>query len=261
MTWYDDEIAGPMGYKYCVLFDCARDALRAWPRGVSFPGNICRSVFEARSDALLEEVNQETGLATYSPTHLYGYQSSAGEGFSLSLDPLMTGWIRQLKTESAIVSFGRKKMLSIGYGGAFLTNNESLCNEMADKGHWNGYYTQWLLQATDRFHDHIQKRWEVAGWWDRYLGDTLTRIPGEQIMPWRVMRRAKDFRQRQEIASELRDAGIDVGICYPPLEGSNVWGDTVLNFFCTDILKLDVQRACHVIKQVVNPAYRIGIDG
>ncbi len=263
MTWYDDEIAGPMGYEYCVLFDCARDALRAWPHAISLPGNICRSVYLARPNAQLEEVDQKTGLALFSPTHLYGYQSlSRDESFKLSLDPLMTGWIRQLKTESAIVSFGRKKMLSIGYGGAFLTNNESLCNEMADKGHWNGYYTQWLLQATDRFHDHIQKRWEVADWWDRYLGDSLTRIPGEQIMPWRVMRRAPNHDIRGQLVDALRSAGIDVGTNYAPLEGRNEWGDTVLNFFCTPGMhKLDVQRAGDVIKQVVNPAFRIGIDG
>ncbi len=128
--WCHDEIAESMGYTYCVLFDCARDALKAYPHGICLPGNICRSVYQTRPDAILEEVNQNTGLATYSPTHLYGYQSPAGDGFKLSLDPLMTGWVRRLKTESAIISFGRKKVLSIGYGGAFLTNNRSLAEEM-----------------------------------------------------------------------------------------------------------------------------------
>ena len=136
-----------MGYEYCALFDCARDALRAYPYGVCFPGNICFSVYYARPDAMLEEVDQTTGLAKYSPTHLYGYQSPAGKGFKLSLDPLMTGWVRRLKTESAIISFGLKKTLSIGYGGAFLTNNGSLAGFMRGMGHWNEAYTEPLMTA------------------------------------------------------------------------------------------------------------------
>ncbi len=252
VAWYDDEIAGPMGYEYCVLFDCARDALKAWRYGVVLPGNICREVYRARPDALLEEVDQTTGLARYCTVHLYGYQSPA-EGITLGLDPLMTGWVRQLKTESAIVSFGRKKMLSIGYGGAFLTNNEAIYDEMKEKGRWNSYYTAHLLNAIIGFHDHIQQRWEVAHWWDRYLDDSLIRIPGEQLMPWRAMRRASDWGERQNVVNHLRDAGIDVGTNYPPLEGNNEWGDTVLNFFCTPgTHKGDVQRATDIIKQVVH---------
>ena len=253
MSWEDIEIAGPMGYEHCVLFDCARDALRAYPHGVSLPGNICPSVYKARPDATLEEVVQTTGLAKYSPTHLYGYQSPAGEHFALALDPLMTGWVRRLKTESAIISFGLKKMLSIGYGGAFLTNNRGLAEVMEEKGHWNEAYADPLLTALNNFYDNNCCRWKIVGLWDRYLGDSLIRIPGEQLMPWRVIRRATDVDQRDAIVRALRAQGHDVGTNYQALEGSNEWGDTVLNFFCgPDIEKAEIQHACRVIKRVVN---------
>ena len=252
MSWAGDEIANSMGYEYCVLFDCARDALKAYPYGICLPGNICPSVYESRPDSMLEEVDQSTGLAKYSPTHLYGYQSPAGEGFRLSLDPLMTGWVRRLKTESAIISFGLKKMLSIGYGGAFLTNDKSLAEDMEEKGLWNEAYTEPLITALNNFYDNNCCRWKIIGLWDRYLGDSLIRIPAEQLMPWRVMRRAENVDQRTDIVRELRKAGIEVGTNYPALEGSNEWGDTVLNFFCgLDIEKAEIQKACRIIKAVV----------
>ncbi len=241
-----------MGYTYCVGFDCARDALRAYPYGVALPGNVCRSVYEARADALLEEVDQTTGLAKHTPVHLYGYQSPAKDGYKLSLDPLMTGWLRRLKSESAIISFGRKKMLSLGYGGAFLTNDQILVTEMKQRGGWNETYTPHTMRAFDGLADDIDARWEIIDLWDRYLGDTLIRIPREQIMPWRVMRRAWTPFQRFHIVEALRQAGYPIGTNYPPLEGRNEWGDTVLNFFCPpDLEKLEIQKACEIVKRTI----------
>ncbi len=252
VSWADDEIAGPMGYTHCVGFDCARDALRAWPHGVALPKNVCRSVYEARPDASLEEVDQTTGLAKYTPAHLYGYQSPAGVGFKLTLDPLMTGWVRRLKTESAIISFGRKKMLSLGYGGAFLTRDQALAEEMKQRGGWNETYTPHMIRAFDGLADDLDARWEVVDLWDRYLGDCLIRIPQEQLMPWRVMRRAWTPFQRFHIVGALREYGYDVGTNYPPLEGRNEWGDTVLNFFCPPSMeKIEIERATDIVKGAV----------
>ncbi len=256
MPWYNDDLANPMGYEYCVLFDCARDALKAWPFGIALPGNICRSVYQARPDAMLREVDQDIGLATDCPVHLYGYQSPAGQdgSFALSLDPLMTGWIRHLKTDSAIISFGQKKMISLGYGGAFLTNDESLVLEMERDGHWNDRYTVPLMNALDGLVEQINRRWEVMGWWDRYLGDSLMRIPIEQLMPWRVMRRAFTWDNRNAIVRAMREAGYDIGTNYIPLEGSNEWGDTILNFFCTsEMEKATVRKACEIVKRAARP--------
>lgn len=250
MSWYGDKVAHSMGYRYGVLFDCARDALKAWPHNIVLPGNICRSVFLARPDAMLREVSQVTGLAEDAPVHLYGYQSPAAEGFKLTLDPLMTVWVRHLKTESAIISFGRKKILSLGYGGAFLTQNRALAAEMDAKGHWNHHYTEPLIKSLDHLTEHIEHRWEAIRLWDRYLGDSLTRIPQEQLMPWRAMRQADSLVERNSIVYELREAGIDVGTNYPPLTGRNRWGDIVLNFFCSTE-KDEIEKASEIIKRIV----------
>ncbi len=258
-SWSDDEIAGPMGYRHSVLFDCARDAMVAYHditrTPVGLPENICPElvsyVMAHGHEVVFEPISQLTGLAK-SAVHLYGYQAWQ-KGASLSLDPLMTGWVRSLKTESAIISFGHKKMLSIGYGGAFLTDDQGLAGEMAERGHWNSYYSHFLIEAIKGFYDHIQARWETVGLWDKYLGDDLSRISQEQLMPWRVMRRQPaGRRERDGIVSYLRGAGIAVGTNYPPIGGHNEWGDTVLNFFCPPKAeKLEIQRACDVIKKAL----------
>ena len=254
MSWADDEVAGPMGYTYCVGFDCARNAMRAFRevRNWAFliPENICPDVAHAAGGAL-EPIDQVTGLA-HLPVHIYGYQAQHSPYAVISLDPLMTGWVRRLKTESAIISFGRKKMLSLGYGGAFLTNDQALAEGMKEKSHWNEFYTHHLKEAIDRFYDEIDARWEVIGLWDRYLGDTLIRIPGEQLMPWRVMRRAWTAFQRFHIVEALRQAGHPVGTNYQSLANRNEWGDIVLNFFCSPTVKrVEIQEACEIIKRTV----------
>ncbi len=255
MTWKDTEIAYSMGYEHCVLFDCARDAMRAYlevkdSRAFLVPENICPSLADMVQPA---KIDQKTGLSEYA-VHLYGYQAANQSGDPIALDPLMTGWVRHLKTKSAIISFGHKKMLSIGYGGAFLTNDKALAQEMEVRGYWNQSYSDHLLGAINGFYEHIQRRWEAVQLWDRYLGDSLIRIPGEQLMPWRVMRRARDAFQRYNIVYELRKEGIEVGTNYPPLTGSNQWGDTVLNFFCSANKEwwIEIRRACQIVKRTVN---------
>ena len=259
MPWYDDEIAGPMGYKHCVLFDCGRDALKAYLWATqwssSLPENICPAVYQAvKKRVMLCPVNQETGLTDHLSVHLYGYQAyNEAPQTEFALDPLMTGWLRHLKTDSAVISFGHKKMLSLGYGGAFLTNEKVLANDMANatKSHWNECYTQPLLEKLARFPEDIQRRREIVDLWDRYLGDSLIRIPQEQIMPWRVMRRAVNRGQRDNIVGALRQEGFDVGTNYPPIVGHNLWGDTVLNFFCGPTIRWDIQKACEIINGAI----------
>ncbi len=258
MSWKDNEIAGPMGYEYCVLFDCARDAISAYhsiaDKPIALPENICpelASHMEKQDRVIWISIDQQTGLAK-SAVHLYGYQASYVEAV-LAIDPLMTGWVRHLKTPSAIISFGAKKMLSLGYGGAFLTNDPALAYEMdAENGHWNTSYTQPLIEALNCFAGRIDRRREATWLWDRYLGDSLIRIPQEQLMPWRVMRRAHSRDERTAIVIALRTAGFDVGTNYPPLKGRNEWGDTVLNFFPYNIDKTEIQRACELIKRTTD---------
>ena len=254
MSWENDDIANPMGFEYCALFDCARSAMRAYLDVLALefffvPENICPSIADMVTTS---RTDQTTGLCDYA-VHLYGYQGSNRKNVdSIALDPLMTGWLRSLKTDSAIISFGRKKMLSLGYGGAFLTNDRRLFEHVAPHKNWNDYYSDHLRAALQLFHDGIQERWEKIALWDRYLGDTLLRVTAEQIMPWRVMRRAHSLGERNNIVELLRGGGIDVGTNYPPLSGHNTWGDTVLNFFCSpDIEKIEIRQACAIIEGAV----------
>ena len=254
MPWYNDDIANPMGFEYCVLFDCARSAMRTYLEVMDLesflvPENICPSIVDMVTPT---RTDPTTGLCDYA-VHLYGYQGSNRKDVDpIALDPLMTGWLRSLNTNSAIISFGRKKMLSLGYGGAFLTNDRSLFEHIMAGENWNDYYSDRLRAALIIFHDEIQERWEKVDIWDRYLGDTLLRVPKEQIMPWRVMRRAHSLGERNNIVELLRNVGIDAGINYPSLKGHNLWGDTILNFFCSpNIDKADIYQACEIIKGAI----------
>ncbi len=262
MTWADDEIAGKMGYEYCVLFDCARNAISAYQdvteKPLGLPENICPELVshlrERGHKVLFGDVNPLTGLSP-GAVHLYGYQApeNPNQTADLSLDPLMTGWVRHLKTTSAVISFGIKKMLPLGYGAAFLTNDQSLIEEIEPKSHWNDDYSDLLREYLPHLKVWRLQCFDMIALWDRYLGDSLIRIPGEQLMPWRVMRRAGDFVERETIVDELRDSGFEVGTNYPPLQGQNEWGDRVLNFFCSPAVEVtEIQDMCEIIKRVVN---------
>jgi len=128
-----------------------------------------------------------------------------------------------------------------------------LLNEMAPQGHWNERFTDILLERLATFPEDRLAHFDTIALWDRYLGDSLLRIPAEQLMPWRVMRRARSRTEREWIVLRLRGAGFDVGTNYPPLKGRNEWGDTVLNFPCPPNQdKLEIQKACEIIGRVVS---------
>ncbi len=189
MSWADDEIAGPMGYKYAVLYAQARNALEMYPAPLPLPTNICSAAARCARTKTFYEVSSHTGLARELPVHLYGYQ--AGTFGEVALDPLMTGWVVPLQTLSAIISFGRKKMVNACYGGAFLTNDRDLAEKMQPQGffRWNHRFDETVSELLDELPQSRIRRFECIDVWDRYLGDSLTKIPGEQVMPWRVIRR------------------------------------------------------------------------
>lgn len=243
------KLADAMGYEYCTLFDTARNALRAlafetwWP--LPIPSNICPALGREVPRAQLWPVHPETGLAEYLPVQLYGYRCR-GDGYRLDLDPLMTGFLRRPIAEKSIISFGPKKMLDAGGGGALLSNKgfkgkpffpECLRERIEDK-------LKWFARDIERRRDQIET-------WNRYLGDSCIRIPREQIMPWRVMRRIPE--KRDAVVKALRDAGHPVGTNYPPLPGVTDlgainWGLEVINFFPD---WPDVEGACEIIKRTL----------
>lgn len=244
MSWADEKIANPMGYQYAALFPRARDAIWAFAdcwctptRRLMLPSNICSEVVTglSRGQYTLIPVEDTTGLAfTTTPVQLYGYRHSVGG--EIEIDPLMAGWVGKPICESAIISFGFKKTLNIGCGGAFLTSNQGLAQAMEPHQYWPGgteFTTELnllLVHGLAKIHQERAIGFERIAKWDAALGDLLPRIPMEQVMPWRVMRRVPGGK-RDAVVSALRNSGLPVGTNYPPLTGSNKWGDEVINFY------------------------------
>jgi len=235
MAWADD-FANLFGYQYAVCFARARDAMRAYVevtgRAIILPTNICPLV--VTTPDLLRPINQETGMAADLPVQLYGYREENPGGHLLEIDPLMTGYKNRPLCESSITSFGRHKSLCAGKGAMFMTNNQGLAEEMEPHGFWNQGWNRKFTQKWYEFDDWIEERFECIAKWDAQLGDLLIRIPKEQVMPWRVMRRVPGD-NRDVLVGELRALGVAVGTNYPPLTGSNEWGDTVVNFLIDEM--------------------------
>jgi hypothetical protein len=234
MGWSDD-FANLFGYQYSVCFARARDAMAAYLMtghgGIMLPENICPQA--AVVGCVLTKTNQLTGLADHLPVQLYGYREEAS-GCKLEIDPLMTGYKNKPICESSIISFGRHKSLCVGHGGMFMTNNHELAQAMEPMGFWNEGWNRKFTQKWFEFDDWIEGRFERIAKWDAQLGDSLIRIPKEQVMPWRVMRRVPNGK-RDQLVKELRLLGVAVGTNNPPLIGSNEWGDTVINFLIDDM--------------------------
>jgi len=261
------KIARAFGYEYCTLFDSARSAIRTWanmPRLGNLPSNVCPVLWETMlGRPKIIAVDPRTGLAGVG-VHLYGYRDFRGARYEI--DPLMTGYLCESRAEETVISFGRKKMLDVGAGGALLSNTKP----------WFGYFPEGLRRALeDRwwgFHWDVLRRWDQIDLWDRHLGDSCVRIPAEQLMPWRVMRRIPDTKEfgnaefrnawkqvhgvetlRDALVRAIRKAGHPVGTNYPPLPGVTdpgaiQWGKEVINFFPDS----DAKAISEIVKRTVN---------
>jgi hypothetical protein len=248
------KIARAFGYEYCTLFDSARSAIRCswtgaewWPGAL--PSNVCPALWETMlKRPQIVAVDPETGLAGVG-VNLYGYRDSNPTRF-YEIDPLMTGYLREPRAKETVISFGRKKMLDIGAGGALLSNTKP----------WFGYFPEELRGELEYewkcFYARIGERWRRVEWWDRYLGDSCIRIAQEQLMPWRVIRRIPG--KRDEVVKALREGGHPVGTNYPPLPGVTdagaiKWGKEVINFFIGSDMndQYEIHKACEIIKRTI----------
>ncbi len=245
------KLADAMGFEYCTLFDTARSALELFPV-IKLPSNVCPILGQLFPKAERSPVDPHTGLAL-AAFQLYGFrQEGIGD---LEVDPLMTGFLRKPFAKMSIISFGPKKMLDAGGGGALLSNERFKGNAYFPEGLRKR--VEWMLK---HFAGDIEVRRLKIDEWDRQLGDSCVRIPQEQIMPWRVMRRIIDgsshrfhFSQRDRVVKVLRDAAIPVGTNYPPLPGVTdagalQWGKEVINFFPD---WHDIAGACEIIKRTI----------
>ena len=250
------KLADAMGYDYCTLFDTARSALRAWReaekvnhRYPPIPSNVCPQLREVLGGVPLVPVNPLTGMAPGIAVQIYGYRNIVVNGV-LEIDPLMTGFLRGPLCRNSIISFGRKKMLIAEAGGALLSNEK-----FKGRGYFPEAFREELTLRLMSFPNHISRQHSLIDYWDRLLGDSCIRIPQEQIMPWRVMRRIPE--KRDAVVKALRKAGHAVGTNYPPLPGVKdagaiQWGNEVINFFPDDH---DIRGACEIVKGVMDDGY------
>lgn len=255
-NWADELIAQPMGFQFCVLFPRAREAIKAWSditrRPIKLLTNICPVAKEWATFWTLHPVD-DFGMAPGITTQLYGYRERGVGTSELDLDPLMTGYFDRPCATSSIISFGRHKTINVGAGAAFLTQDQGLSEEMDKLGYFPAGLAHLLSVQLLAMPSLMQKRFEKVAIWDRHLGDSLQRMKREQIVPWRVMRLSWTGRARRDaIVEALRNAGHDVGINYPPLDGCerNYFGDRVLNFFLSDDYdEPRIKDACEIIKR------------
>src|SRR6478609_6474053 len=119
-----------MQYEHSIGLPRARDALAAWceieGEKISIPTNCCPALLPFAKE--LVPIDPETGLAPV-PVQLYGYRQIFPNA-KLEIDPLMTGLLGEPFAESTIISFGYAKTIDIGGGGAILTNDLSLADEL-----------------------------------------------------------------------------------------------------------------------------------
>ena len=247
------KIARAFGYEYCTLFDSARSAIATWKNTTwwylrRIPSNVCPVLWETMlGRPQIVAVDPETGLAGVG-VNLYGYRDLNPTRF-YEIDPLMIGYLREPRAKEMVISFCRKKMLDIGAGGALLSNTKP----------WFGYFPEGLRDELEYqygiFNRQLGERWKRVDWWDRYLGDSCVRIPQEQLMPWRIIRRIPG--KRDEVVKALREAGHPVGTNYPPLPGVTdagavQWGREVINFFIhKDIEQYEIHKMCEIIKRTI----------
>jgi|HubBroStandDraft_6_1064221.scaffolds.fasta_scaffold250692_1 hypothetical protein len=243
----EQKLCNGMGYEHCVLFSAARVAIAHYVRWqfagapVFIPSNVCPALANAIGDPVLLPVSATSGLSEPGArviVQLYGCRK--GKDCELEIDPLMSGWRLSSIGRSIIISFGYSKTINIGYGGAFLTNNLYIAQDMKRYSDWcRDDKTEQLDYELDRLDEVIKRRKERMALWDLYLPEWCIKPDIEPVMPWRVIRRISGSYNRDYLADGLRRVGFNVGTNYPPLPGctdpsSMKWGKEVVNFWLDD---------------------------
>ena len=259
-NWADELIGEPMGFHYTVLFPRAREAMKAWSEitalPIRLPTNVCPVAKQWAAYWTLHDID-DSGLAPNVTTQLYGFRERGDGTSKLDLDPLMTGWFDRPCAESSIISFGQKKSLDLGGGAVFLTQDQGLAEEMEKRGYWPKGLTTMGSGNLILFAAQMRIQRQQIYLWDRYLGDSCERLPREQVIPWRAMRRIP--LQRDAVVRALRDAGFDAGTNYPALAGvdnpkSKTFERQVINFFVgTEVTEEYIQSASEIVKRMVRP--------
>jgi hypothetical protein len=220
-----------MGYPEVIGFPRARDALAAWceitGEKIRIPTNCCSALLPFASE--LVPIDPETGLAPV-PVQLYGYRQIFPEA-KLEIDPLMTGLLGEPFAESTIVSFGYAKTIDIGGGGAILTSNKYLANELREFAFFPPILRRPLQDALENIHDTIMEKKKQYEEIENAIAGVVTRLPGRPTLPWRFV--ARKIAGNDDV---LYHSIFKRSHNYPPLPGvidpgAIQWGKEVINIW------------------------------
>ena len=222
-----------MQYEHSIGFPRARDALAAWceitGEKISIPTNCCPALLPFAKE--LVPIDPETGLAPV-PVQLYGYRQIF-PGAKLEIDPLMTGLFGSPFAESTIVSFGYAKTIDIGGGGAILTNDTALANELLKRGIFPPMLKAPLANALENIHSIIMEKKKEYEEIENSWGNAVERLSTRPIIPWRFIAKKNEH---TEVALNHSPGRYKVSFNYPPLPGVTdagaiEWGKKVINIW------------------------------
>ncbi len=222
-----------MFYSQAILFPRARDALAAWckitGKKIKIPTNCCDALLPFASE--LVPINPDTGLAPI-PVQLYGYRHECPDA-EIEIDPLMTGLMIRPSATTTIISFGYAKTIDIGGGGAILTLDISLANEIREFGFFPPILRTPLANALDNIHSTIMEKKKQYEEIENEFGKIIDRLPDRPVIPWRFVGKKNELTDTVLINCR-RD--FKVSRNYPPLPGVTdpgaiEWGEKVINIW------------------------------
>lgn len=228
----ENQLCDLMGYERAIGFPRARDALAAWCKitkeKIRIPTNCCDALLPFASE--LVPINPHTGLAPV-PVQLYGYRQEF-PGAKIEIDPLMTGLLGEPFADSTIISFGYAKTIDIGGGGAILTQDKNLADELMGFTFFPKVLNNPLSAALDNVHSIIMEKKKQYESIENLFAPYVDRLPWRPTIPWRFIAKTS----RNKAAKLARKFGYSVSHNYPPLPGVTdpgaiEWGERVINIW------------------------------
>jgi hypothetical protein len=220
-----------MHYERAIPFPRARDALAAWCKitkeKIKIPSNCCPALLPFASE--LVPVSPETGLAPV-PVQLYGYRQIF-PGAKIEVDPLMTGLFGEPFADSTVISFGYSKTIDIGGGGAILTQDKSLAEQLTRFEFFPKILCAPLEARLELIHHIIMEKKKQYEEIESEFAPYVERLPSRPVLAWRFVAKLQqgggDFHQWN---------GYRVSRNYPPLPGVTdpgaiEWGEKVINIW------------------------------
>lgn len=229
----ESQICELMHYEHAIPFPRARDALEAWCKitkeKIKIPTNCCPALLPFASE--LVPIDPETGLAPV-PVQLYGYRQEF-PGSKIEIDPLMTGLFGKPFADSTVISFGYGKTIDIGGGGAILTQDKSLANDLKELAFFPRVLGDPLEKALDSIHSTIMEKKRQYEEIENEFYPIVKMFSERPVIAWRFV--AKKNKNTNDVLNNMR-RDFKISKNYGPLpgvtdEGAIQFGKEVINIW------------------------------